>query len=57
MFSGLRQVSLELLCVVRSIVRLVLADVIWYAQEKFDPKFIVDLATLTGAIIVGLGRR
>jgi leucyl aminopeptidase len=35
--------------------RLVLADVIWYAQEKFDPKFIVDLATLTGAIIVGLG--
>ncbi len=35
--------------------RLVLADVIWYAQEKFDPKFMVDLATLTGAIIVGLG--
>ncbi|HXT82134.1 MAG TPA: leucyl aminopeptidase [Acetobacteraceae bacterium] len=35
--------------------RLVLADVIWYAQQKFDPKFMVDLATLTGAIIVGLG--
>jgi len=35
--------------------RLVLADVIWYAQEKFDPKFMIDLATLTGAIIVGLG--
>ena len=35
--------------------RLVLADVIWYAQEKFDPKFMVDLATLTGAIIIGLG--
>jgi leucyl aminopeptidase len=35
--------------------RLVLADVIWYAQQKYDPKFIVDLATLTGAIIVGLG--
>lgn len=35
--------------------RLVLADVIWYAQEKYDPKLIVDLATLTGAIIVGLG--
>jgi leucyl aminopeptidase len=35
--------------------RLVLADVIWYAQQKFDPKFIVDLATLTGAIIIGLG--
>ena len=35
--------------------RLVLADVIWYCQEKFDPKFMVDLATLTGAIIIGLG--
>jgi leucyl aminopeptidase len=35
--------------------RLVLADVIWYAQQKFDPKWIVDLATLTGAIIIGLG--
>ena len=35
--------------------RLVLADVLWYAQERFDPKFMVDLATLTGAIIVGLG--
>jgi len=34
--------------------RLVLADVIWYAQQKYDPKFMVDLATLTGAII-GLG--
>jgi leucyl aminopeptidase len=35
--------------------RLVLADVLWYTQEKFDPKFMVDLATLTGAIIIGLG--
>jgi leucyl aminopeptidase len=35
--------------------RLVLADVIWYAQQKYDPKFMVDLATLTGAMIVGLG--
>jgi leucyl aminopeptidase len=35
--------------------RLVLADVLWYAQEKFDPRFMVDLATLTGAIIVALG--
>ncbi len=35
--------------------RLVLADVLWYAQEKFDPRFMVDLATLTGAIIVSLG--
>ena len=35
--------------------RLVLADVLWYAQERFDPLFMVDLATLTGAIIVSLG--
>ena len=35
--------------------RLVLADVIWYAQDRFDPLLTVDLATLTGAIIVGLG--
>jgi leucyl aminopeptidase len=35
--------------------RLVLADVLWYAQEKFDPVFMVNLATLTGAIIVALG--
>jgi leucyl aminopeptidase len=35
--------------------RLVLCDVLWYAQKKFNPKAIVDLATLTGAIIVSLG--
>lgn len=35
--------------------RLVLADVIWYAQEHFKPRGIIDLATLTGAIIVALG--
>ncbi len=35
--------------------RLVLADVLWYAQERFAPAAIVDLATLTGAIVVGLG--
>lgn len=35
--------------------RLVLADALWYAQEKFNPRAIVDLATLTGAIIVALG--
>jgi leucyl aminopeptidase len=35
--------------------RLVLGDVIWYAQQRFKPKFMVDLATLTGAIIVALG--
>ncbi len=36
--------------------RLVLADVLWYAQQRFKPKFIIDLATLTGAIIVALGQ-
>jgi leucyl aminopeptidase len=35
--------------------RLVLADLICYAQERFRPRFIVDLATLTGAVIVALG--
>jgi leucyl aminopeptidase len=35
--------------------RLVLADVLWYAQDRFAPKAIVDLATLTGAIIIALG--
>jgi leucyl aminopeptidase len=36
--------------------RLVLADVLYYAQSRFAPKFMVDLATLTGAIIVSLGQ-
>lgn len=36
--------------------RLVLADVLWYVQSKFKPKFMVNLATLTGAIIVALGK-
>ena len=35
--------------------RLVLADAITYTERKFKPKFIIDLATLTGAIIVSLG--
>ena len=35
--------------------RLVLADLLWYTQEKFDPKWIINLATLTGAIMVSLG--
>jgi len=35
--------------------RLVLADALWYAKEKFKPKAMVDLATLTGAIITSLG--
>ncbi len=35
--------------------RLVLCDVMWYCQDRFKPKFMVDLATLTGAIIISLG--
>ena len=35
--------------------RLVLADVLWYVAKKVKPKFMVDLATLTGAIMVSLG--
>ncbi|MFL6791547.1 MAG: leucyl aminopeptidase [Bradyrhizobium sp.] len=35
--------------------RLVLADVLWYVAKKFKPKFMIDLATLTGAIMVALG--
>jgi leucyl aminopeptidase len=35
--------------------RLVLADAVWYCQDRFKPKFMIDLATLTGAIIVALG--
>ena len=36
--------------------RLVLADVLWYIQDRFKPKFMVNLATLTGAILVALGK-
>jgi leucyl aminopeptidase len=35
--------------------RLVLCDVMWYAQDRFQPAAMIDLATLTGAIIIGLG--
>ena len=35
--------------------RLVLADALWYTQDRFKPRFVIDLATLTGAIIVALG--
>jgi len=35
--------------------RLVLVDVLWYAQKKYNPKAMIDLATLTGAIIISLG--
>ena len=36
--------------------RLVLADALWYCADRFQPKFMVNLATLTGAIIVALGQ-
>ena len=36
--------------------RLVLADVLWYAQETFKPRLVIDLATLTGAIMIALGK-
>ena len=36
--------------------RLVLADALWYCNDRFHPKLIVDLATLTGAIMVALGQ-
>ncbi|TAL33872.1 MAG: leucyl aminopeptidase [Alphaproteobacteria bacterium] len=35
--------------------RLILCDALWYAQEEFRPTHIVDLATLTGAMIIALG--
>ena len=35
--------------------RLVLADAVWYAQERFNPRILVDLATLTGSVRVALG--
>ena len=35
--------------------RLVLADALWYTQDRFKPQAMVDLATLTGAILVALG--
>ena len=36
--------------------RLVLADVLWHVKEAYKPKFMIDLATLTGAIMVALGQ-
>jgi leucyl aminopeptidase len=35
--------------------RLVLADALWYTKERFKPRLMIDLATLTGAIIIALG--
>ena len=36
--------------------RLVLGDLLWYVQERYKPVFMVDLATLTGAILVALAQ-
>ena len=36
--------------------RLVLADALWYCNQRFEPKFMINLATLTGAIMVALGQ-
>ncbi len=36
--------------------RLVLADALWYCQKRFKPKFMINLATLTGSILVALGK-
>ena len=36
--------------------RMVLADCLWYAQDKFKPKAVINLATLTGAVMVALGK-
>ncbi|MDJ0684920.1 MAG: leucyl aminopeptidase [Alphaproteobacteria bacterium] len=35
--------------------RLVLADALWYTQDRFKPRYMIDLATLTGAMIIALG--
>lgn len=35
--------------------RLVLADILWYTQDRFKPQFMIDLATLTGAMVIALG--
>ncbi|MCV0397741.1 MAG: leucyl aminopeptidase [Rhizobiaceae bacterium] len=37
--------------------RLVLADALWYCRDRFDPRFMVNLATLTGAILIALGNQ
>jgi leucyl aminopeptidase len=36
--------------------RMVLGDCLWYAQERFKPKAVINLATLTGAVMVALGK-
>ncbi len=37
--------------------RLILADALWHCNKKFKPKFMINLATLTGAILVALGNQ
>jgi leucyl aminopeptidase len=37
--------------------RLVLADALWYTQQKYKPAIMIDLATLTGAVLVALGNQ
>lgn len=37
--------------------RLVLCDALWYCQDRFEPQFMINLATLTGAVIVALGHQ
>jgi leucyl aminopeptidase len=37
--------------------RLVLADAMWYCQQRFKPRLMIDLATLTGAVVVALGHQ
>jgi leucyl aminopeptidase len=37
--------------------RLVLADAFWYTQQTFEPESMIDLATLTGAVLIALGNR
>ena len=36
--------------------RLVLADALWYTQDRYKPRFMINLATLTGAILIALGK-
>ena len=36
--------------------RLVLCDIMWYAQQRYRPKVLIDMATLTGAIVIALGQ-
>jgi leucyl aminopeptidase len=37
--------------------RMILADALYYVASKYEPKVIIDLATLTGAICIALGER